>query len=256
MIHQTAVVHEDADIAEDVEIGPFSIVGPGVKIGKGTWVGSHVVIKGPTVIGERNKIYQYCSIGECPQHAGYKGEPTELIIGDDNVFREFCTFNRGSTEGIGKTVVGRGNFFMAYVHVAHDCIIGDETIFANCASLAGHVEVGDKAILGGFSGVHQFCKLGPLVMIGAASICLSDVPPYVMAHGNPAKPYGLNMRGLKRRGFDADLRHSLKKVYKTVYRSDLRIEEAMEELAELIDKYQEVKLFTDFIGSSKRGIIR
>ncbi len=256
MIHPTAIIHDDAIIGQDVEIGPYSIVGPEVTIGEGTWVGPHVVINGPTVIGKNNKIYQFSSIGEIPQHAHHDDTTTRLVIGDNNVIREYCTFNRGTVMDRHETTIGNNNYFMAYVHIAHDCIVKNHTIFANCASLAGHVVVDDYAIFGGFSGIHQFCKIGAHVMTGISTISFKDIPPFLMVSGNTAKPYGLNIRGLKRRGFTEDTIQAIRKAYKIIYRSGLKLSDALDELEPLSTEFKEVEYFRSFIQSSERGIIR
>jgi len=256
MIDPRAVVDPGARIGQDVEIGPFSIVGPDVEIGDGTWVGAHVVISGPTRIGARNRIHPFSSLGDAPQHTGYRGEPTTLVIGDDNVIREYCTLNRGTAEGRGETRVGDHNFIMAYCHVAHDCRIGDHTIFANCASLAGHVEVGDYAVLGGFTLVHQYCRVGAHSITGIGTITFKDIPPFVMAAGNTAEPHGLNVKGLSRRGFSGETLAALRHAYKTVYRSGLRLAEALERLEGEAAGVPEVAQWVAFIRASQRGIIR
>lgn len=256
MIHETALVDAKAHIAESVSIGAYSVIGPDVEIGKNTWIGPHVVINGPCKIGEKNKIFQFNSIGESPQHAHYKGERTCLEIGDRNNFREFCTINRGTVDGGGLTKIGDDNLFMAYVHIAHDCLIGNKTIFANNASLAGHVTVGDHTIFGGFSGIHQFCKVGAHVMTGIATISLKDIPPFLLVSGNTAKPYGLNIRGLKKRGFSEDTIKALRTAYKKIYRSEKNIVLAISDLGELAKEFPEVQVFVDFIEKSERGIIR
>ena len=256
MIHPQAIVDPRARIGNDVEIGAFSIIGPDVEIGDGCWIGPHVVINGPTRIGAKNKIYQFCSIGEGPQDLKYAGEATRLEIGDRNVIRECCTFSRGTVGGGGITRVGSDSLFMAYVHIAHDCQVGNRVVFANNATLAGHVEVGDHSILGGFVGIHQFCKVGAHVMLGVATVSFKDIPPYLMVHGNTAKPYGLNVRGLRRRGFSEAVVAALKEAYKKIYRSGLTVEEALRELAPLTAQYSEVAVFTDFVRSAERGIIR
>lgn len=256
MIHETALIDVKANISGSVSIGPYSVIGADVEIGKNTWIGSHVVINGPCKIGEDNKIFQFNSIGESPQHALYKGETTYLEIGNRNNFREFCTINRGTAEGGGLTGIGNDNLFMAYVHVAHDCLIGNNTIFANNASLAGHVTVGDHVIFGGFSGIHQFCKVGAHVMTGIATISLKDIPPFLLVSGNTAKPYGLNVRGLKKRGFSEETIKALRTAYKIIYRSEKNIVMAVSELGELAQKFPEVQNFIDFITESERGIIR
>lgn len=256
MIHESALVDVKADIASNVTIGPYSVIGPDVKIGKNTWIGPHVVINGPCKIGEDNKIFQFNSIGEAPQHAQYGGETTYLEIGDRNQFREFCTINRGTIDGGGLTKIGNDNLFMAYVHVAHDCLIGNNTIFANNASLAGHVTVGNHVIFGGFSGIHQFCKVGDHVMTGIATISFKDIPPYLLVSGNTAKPHGLNSRGLKKRGFSEDTLKALRSAYKIVYRSGNTIDFAINQLEKLAKDYPDVQRFVDFITKSERGIIR
>ncbi len=256
MIHETAIVDTKTAIAKDVKIGPYSIIGADVEIGAGTWVGPHVVIKGPTSIGKSNKIFHFCSIGEDPQHLSYNGERTELKIGDNNIFREYCTINRGTKDGRGQTLIGDMNFFMSYVHVAHDCVIGSHTVFANCASLAGHVTVGDYTIFGGFSGIHQFCSVGPHVMTGIATISFKDIPPFLMVSGNTAKPYGLNVRGLKQRGFDEEAIGALKVAYKKIYRSGLPLQQALHGLKKLASSHKAVQQFCEFIASTERGIIR
>ena len=256
MIHPQAIIDPRAKLGKDVQVGAFSIIGADVEIGEGTWIGPHVVINGPTRIGANNKIFQFSSIGEAPQDLKYAGEPTRLEIGDRNVIRECCTFSRGTSGGTGITIVGSDSLFMAYVHIAHDCRVGNRVIFANNASLAGHVEVGDQAILGGFTGIHQFCKVGAHVMTGIATVSFKDIPPYLMVNGNTAKPYGLNLRGLKRRGFSEAAIRGLKDAYKAVYRSGLTVEQAVQELTPLSAQYPEVAVFTDFIRNAERGIIR
>ena len=256
MIHPQAIIDPRARIGKDVEIGAFSIIGPDVEIGDGCWIGPHVVINGPTRIGIKNKIFQFSSIGEGPQDLKYAGEATRLEIGDRNVIRECCTFSRGTVGGGGITRVGSDSLFMAYVHIAHDCQVGNRVVFANNATLAGHVEVGDHSILGGFVGIHQFCKVGAHVMLGVATVSFKDIPPYLMVHGNTAKPYGLNVRGLRRRGFAEEVVAALKESYKIIYRSGLTVEDALRELAPLTAQYPEVAVFTDFVRSAERGIIR
>ena len=256
MIPPLAIVDPGAKIGKDVQIGAFSIIGAGVEIGNGTWIGPHVVINGPTRIGSENRIYQFSSIGEGPQHLGYKGEPTRLEIGDDNTIREFCTFNRGTVQDAGVTCIGSHNWIMAYVHVAHDCHVGDHTIFANNAQLAGHVHVGDYAVLGGFTGVHQFCRVGAHSITAIGAVVLQDIPPYVTASGNSAKPFGINSEGLKRRGFAPLTINQLKRAYRTLYKSGFTLEEAKRELMQQVAECAEVKLLVDFLATSTRGIIR
>ncbi len=256
MIHPQAIVDPSAQLGEGVQVGPFSIIGPGVVIGDGTWVGPHVVVQGPTRIGKKNRIYQFASIGEAPQDLKYSGEPTRLEIGDGNTIRESCTFSRGTVGGGGVTRIGNNNFFMAYVHIAHDCHVGNNTIFANNASLAGHVSVDDHAILGGFTGIHQFCRVGAHCMTGIGTVSFKDIPPYIMAAGNTAKPYGLNLKGLKRRGFSAQTIEALRRAYKLLYRSGLTLEAAVEQMEQMQADYPEVSQFAGFVKKTERGIIR
>ncbi|HKJ21819.1 MAG TPA: acyl-ACP--UDP-N-acetylglucosamine O-acyltransferase [Gammaproteobacteria bacterium] len=256
MIDERAVVDPSARIADDVHVGPYTVIGADVQIGEGTWVGPHVVLQGPTTIGRRNQIYQFASVGEVPQDKKYRGEKTHLEIGDDNVIRECCTINRGTVQGGGVTRVGDDNWIMAYVHIAHDCIIGDHTVFANNSSLAGHVVVEDYAILGGFTLVHQFCNIGAYAFTGKASGIVKDVPPYVRVSGPAAKPYGLNSEGLKRHGFPAQTLTCLRRAYKIVYRSNLTVKRAVDELRELARESAEVARLADFIEKSSRGIVR
>jgi len=256
MIHNTAIIDPSARIAKNVEIGPWTLIGPDVEIGEGTWVGPHVVIQGPTKIGRDNKIYQYASVGEVPQDKKFQGEKTFLEIGDRNVIREFCTFNRGTQQDKGATRIGNDNLFMAYVHIAHDCIVGNSTIFANNASLAGHVTVEDHAILGGFTGVFQFCRMGAYSFSAMGSMIAKDVPPFVKVSGYYAEPFGLNIVGLKRHGFSEEIISQLRHAYKMIYRQGLTVARALELLQELTMQYPEVKNFTQFIESSTCGIVR
>jgi UDP-N-acetylglucosamine acyltransferase len=256
MIHPTAIVDPGASIAANVEIGPYSIIGPDVEIGEHTVIGPHVIIKGHTRIGRENRIFQFSSLGEVPQDKKYAGEPTRLEIGDRNTIREFCTFNLGTAQDAGVTRIGDDNWIMAYVHIAHDCQVGNKTTFANNAQLAGHVVVEDWAILGGYTGVHQFCRVGAHVMTAVGTVVLQDVPPYLMAAGNTAQPYGINVEGLKRRGFTAESLSALKRAYRTLYKSGLLLEEAKIKLAEEAKTQPDVQRFVDFLAISKRGIIR
>ncbi|MHB8347103.1 MAG: acyl-ACP--UDP-N-acetylglucosamine O-acyltransferase [Acidiferrobacterales bacterium] len=256
MIHPQAIIDPSAHLGENVHVGPFSIIGAGVEIGDGSWIGPHVVINGPTRIGRQNRIFQFASLGEAPQDLKYAGEPTRLEIGDRNVVREYCTFSRGTVAGGGLTHIGDDNLFMAYVHVAHDCHVGSKTVFSNCASLAGHVYVGDYATLGGFTGIHQFCRVGAHCMTGIATITFKDVPPFILASGNTARPYGLNLRGLKRRGFSEAAINALRRAYKTIYRSGLKLDQALERLDDLAQEHEEIRYLLDFIRQSDRGIIR
>lgn len=255
-IDERAVVDPGARIGKDVTIGPFSVIGPDVAIADGTWIGSHVVITGRTSIGPNNRIYHFCSLGEAPQHLGYRGEPTELRIGENNVIREYCTINRGTVPGGGVTTIADKNFLMAYVHIAHDCRLGSNTIFANCASLAGHVSVGDHAILGGFTLVHQFCRIGAHCITGIGSVCLQDVPPYLVAAGNRAVPHGINVKGLRRRGFGDVEIQVLKRIYRLIYRSDQSLQLALAQMLNEFPQDENVRSFAEFVKTSERGIIR
>lgn len=255
-IHATALVHPRAVIAEDVEIGPYSVVGEHVRIGKGSRIASHVLIEGWTTIGERNQIFSFSSIGTPPQDIGYKNEETELIIGNDNVIRECATIHRATTKQDRKTMIGNSNFLMAYSHVAHDCKLGNHIIMANSAALGGHIEIGDYAILGGIVAVHQFARIGAYAIIGGQSAVSLDVPPYVSAAGNRAQLYGLNLVGLKRRGFPDETIAVLKKVYKIIFRSGLTQEEAFTRVLAEYSSSPEAVHFVDFMKSSKRGVTR
>ncbi len=257
MIHEKAIVHPNARIAEGVEIGPFSVIGENVAIDKDTRIGPHVVITGWTTIGKNCKIYQFSSIGEPPQDLKFKGEESHVIIGDNNVIREFVTINRATTHGGGKTVLGDGNFLMAYAHVAHDCLIGNEVIMSNAATLAGHIEIEDGAIIGGLVGVHQFVRIGAYSFISGLSGVPQDIPPYMLAAGSRCKLYGLNMVGLKRHGFPQKTIKGLKKAYKIIFRSGLILEEAIKAIEDdEIAIISEVVHLVQFIQSSKRGICR
>ncbi len=256
MIHPQAIIEEGAQIGANVSIGPWTYISKNVVIGDDCVISANVVINGPTRIGKGNRIFQFASIGEDCQDLKYNGEATELIIGDNNVFRECCTIHRGTIQDKGITQIGSNNLFMAYTHVAHDCVVGNNCIMANNASIAGHVHVGDYAILGGMSGVHQFCHIGAHSFVAATSLILKDVPPYVMASGNAAKPFGLNSEGLKRRGFSAEAIRAIKQAYRKVYRQGLTVEEALGDIASTIEPCPEVSLFSQFIASSSRGIIR
>ncbi len=255
-IHPTAIVDPKAELDSSVEIGAYSIIGAGVKVGADTRIASHVVLKGQTTIGKNNQIFQFASLGEQPQDKKYKDEPTTLEIGDSNTIREFCTFNRGTVQDKGVTKIGNDNWIMAYVHIAHDCTIGNNTIFANNSSLAGHVDVHDYAILGGFTLVHQFCKIGAHVITAVNSVVFKDIPPYITAAGYDAKPHGINAEGLKRRGFSADSILQIKRAYKALYRNNLTLEEAKAELASMQKNCNEIALLTDFLTVSTRGIVR
>lgn len=255
-IHPTAIVDLKAELDSSVEVGPYSIIGPNVKIDAGTRVAGHVTISDHTIIGKNNQIFQYSSLGEAPQDKKFKGEPTLLEIGDNNTIREFCTFNRGTIQDKGTTKVGNDNWIMAYVHLAHDCVIGNHTILANNSSLAGHVDIHDYAILGGFTLIHQFCKVGAHVITAVGSVVFKDIPPYVTAAGYDAQPHGINAEGLKRRGFSAEAILEIKRAYKTLYRNKLTLEEAKIELATKVKDHQEIELLLDFLNISTRGIVR
>ncbi len=256
MIHSTAIVSDSAKIADDVQIGPYSIIGDNVAIGRGTRIDSHVVVNGPTTIGEDNHIYQFASIGDDPQDKKYADEPTTLKIGDRNTIREFCTISRGTTQDTGETILGDDNWIMAYVHIAHDCVIGNKTIMANNATLAGHVHVGDWVIFGGFSGAHQFCKVGAHSFVGMYAGVNRDVPAYVTVSGTPGAPRGINSEGLKRRDFSAEQIRNIKDAYRLVYRKGLKLSEAIDEIAARCESQPELELFLDSLRSSDRGIVR
>jgi UDP-N-acetylglucosamine acyltransferase len=255
-IHPTAIVASGAQLGENVEIGPYAVIGQHVVMGDNTWVGPHAVVEGHTTIGRDNRIFQFCSIGAVNQDKKYKGEPTRVEIGDRNTLREYVTVHIGTVQDKGVTRIGNDNWIMAYVHVAHDCVVGNNTTFANSTQLAGHVEVGDWAVLGGFTGVHQFCKIGAHVMTAVGTVVLQDIPPYVMAAGNTASPYGLNAEGLKRRGFTAEQLQNLKRAYRTLYKSGLMLDEAKAKLREDAVAHSEVQRLVDFLEASQRGIIR
>jgi len=256
VIHPTAIIDPHAKIAANVSIGPYSVIGAEVEIEEGTWIGSHVVIQGPTKIGKENKIFQFASLGEIPQDKKYKNEKTFLEIGDRNVIREFCTFNRGTSQDKALTKIGSDNLFMAYVHIAHDCVIGDHTIFANNASLAGHVIIENYVTLSGFSGVSQFCRVGSHSFVATNAVVIKDVPPFVKVSGYYAKPFGLNTVGMQRSGFSDEAMLILKRAYKTIYRKGFTTAQALEELNVMVQECTEVQLFIDFIRASERGIIR
>lgn len=257
MIHSTAIIHPAAVIAEGVSIGAYSIIDADVTIQSDCEIGSHVVIKGVTSIGRQNRIFQFCSIGEGPQDKKYRGEKeSRLIIGDGNTIREYVSIHKGTQGGDGKTVIGNNNWIMAYSHIAHDCLIGNNGTFANNATLAGHVEIDDFVGLGGFTGVRQFCHIGSHSFSAAASVIVKDVPPYVLVSGNTAKPNGLNKEGLKRHGYTSEHIDTLKKAYKIVYKNGLVTSEALKRLEAIAKDSGEVALFRDFISRSKRGIVR
>jgi UDP-N-acetylglucosamine acyltransferase len=256
LIDPTAVIDPGAELATGVSIGPYSIIGPDVVIGADTAIGPHVVINGPTRIGRENRIFQFASIGDAPQDKKYAGEPTRLEIGDRNTIREFVTINRGTVQDQGVTALGSDNWIMAYVHIAHDCRIGNHTIFANNASLAGHVRIGDYVILGGFTLVHQFCTIGSHALTAYGSGISRDIPPYVTVGGIPARAHGLNMEGLRRRGFSPESRKALKRAYKTLYRENRTLEDALVQLRLQAGGNAEVAFLTEFLEQQTRGIVR
>lgn len=256
MIDPRAIVAADAEIGAGVSIGPFTVIGPGVRIGAGTWIGPHAVINGPTTLGRDNKVFQFASIGDAPQDKKYGGEPTRLEVGDRNVFREFCSINRGTASGRAVTRIADDCLFMAYSHVAHDCIVGSHCVLSNCTALAGHVELGDWVILSGYSGVHQFCKIGEHAFLANNAAVTRDVPPYLLVAGSPAEPKGVNSEGLKRRGFDAEQISHIKGAYRLFYRSGLKQAEATPQLAALAATQPELRPFVDFLAVSERSIIR
>lgn len=256
MIHSSAIVSESAIVASDVEIGAFTIIGDDVEIGSGTRIDSHVVVSGPTRIGSNNHIYQFASIGDDPQDKKYRAERTRLEIGDRNTIREYCTISRGTVQDEGVTRVANDNWIMAYVHIAHDCQIGSDTIFANNATLGGHVHVGDWVILGGFSGVHQFCHLGTHSFLGMYSACARDVPAYTMVAGQPAVPRCINSEGLKRRDFSTEQIRNIKNAYRTVYRKGLKLAAAVVEIEKLVDDQPELGPFLATLDAPDRGIVR
>lgn len=256
MIDPRAIIDPKAELGADVEVGPFTVIGADVTIGARTKVGSHVVIHGPTSIGADCRIFQFSSLGEAPQDKKYNGEPTRLEVGDRNYIREFTTMHRGTAQGHGVTRVGSDGLFMAYTHIAHDCIVGDKVVLANYATLAGHVELGDWVIMGGYSGIHQFCKVGAHVFLANNAAVTRDVPPFLMVAGQPAAPHSVNSEGLKRRGFTPEQILNIRRAYKILYRSDLKLDEAMTRLTEFAREAPEVRPFVDFIPTVTRSLIR
>ncbi|MDH0381153.1 acyl-ACP--UDP-N-acetylglucosamine O-acyltransferase [Comamonas aquatica] len=259
-IHPTAIVHEGAWLHPSVTVGAYSVIGAHVKVGAGTRIGPHCVIEGHTTIGADNQIFQFASLGSQPQDKKYAGEPTELVIGDRNTIREFCTFNTGTSQDAGVTRVGNDNWIMAYVHIAHDCAVGSHTILANNATLAGHVHVGDWVILGGLTGVHQFVKIGAHAMAGFASRVAQDVPPFMMIEGNPLAVRGFNIEGLRRRGFTPERLKAVKQMHRLLYRQGLSLEDAVQAIAslatEIPEAAQDIALMQSFLTASTRGIAR
>ncbi|MBK1720933.1 acyl-ACP--UDP-N-acetylglucosamine O-acyltransferase [Thiocystis violacea] len=256
MIHPTAVVDAGAELDSSVEVGPFSVIGAGVQIDSGTRVGPHAVLKGPMRIGRDNRIFQFASVGEDPQDKKYGGEPTWLELGDRNQVREFATLHRGTLQDQGVTRIGSDNLFMAYTHVAHDCRIGNQVIMANAASLGGHVEVQDWAILGGFTIVHQFCRIGAHSFCAMGSVLNKNVPPYVMVGGHPAEPHGINTEGLRRRGFSTESIQSIKRAYRSLYMANLKRDEALARIREMADATPELQILLEFLADTNRSIVR
>jgi UDP-N-acetylglucosamine acyltransferase len=273
MIHPTAIIDPSAQLDPSVEVGPYAVIGPDVRIGAGTRIGPHAVIEGRTTIGRNNRIFQFASLGAAPQDKKYRDEPTGLEIGDDNTIREFVTINRGTVQDRGTTTIGHDNWIMAYVHIAHDCVIGDHAIFANTTNLAGHVSIGDWVILGGCTQIHQFCKIGAHAMTGVSTVVLHDVPPFVMVSGNTAEAHGLNSEGLRRRGFSASRISELRRAYRTLYKSGLTLQQAIDALRlqavplgdagrELPSEDEQASIAGDitglvrFLESVSRGIVR
>lgn len=256
LIHATAIVDPRARLGAGVAVGPYTVIDGDVEVGEGTTIGAHCVVTGHTRIGRDNRIFHFCSIGEANQDKKYRGEPTRLAIGDRNTIREYCSLNRGTAQDRGVTTVGNDNWIMAYCHIAHDCLVGDHTVFANHATLAGHVDIGDHTVLGGFTGVHQFVKIGAHVMAGVSSVVLQDIPPYVTVAGHPCAPHGINSEGLKRRGFTPEALSALKRAYRTLYKSGLTLAQAKEELERQAVAAPEVRAMVDFLAIATRGIVR
>lgn len=254
-IHPTAVIDPSVSIGENCEVGPYCVLGAGVVLGAGCWLQNHVTVMGPTRLGEGNRVFSFCSLGQQTQDLKYVGEPTFLEVGSRNTFREFVTVNRGTAPG-SKTVIGSGGNFLAYSHIAHDCVVGDKVIFSNNGTIAGHVEVGDFAVIGGLTAVHQFCRIGAYAITGGCSKIVQDVPPYMIADGNPAEIRGLNKVGLERHGFGPEALRVLKEAYKILYRGALNLQQAVERLRELEPRTAELECLLEFLGSSQRGVIR
>ena len=256
-IHPSAHIDPDAMLAEDVEVGPYLVIGPAVTIGAGSWIGPFTQIEGATKIGERNRFFGHTVLGAAGQDLKYKGEKTELVIGNDNVFREFMSVHRGTVGGGGVTRIGSDNYFMVYSHIAHDCQVGSQVLFANAGTLAGHVEVGDHAVIGAFTAIHQFCRVGEHAFIGGFTVATQDVLPYVKTVGNrPAKTYGINTIGLQRKGVPKETIEALQKAYRWLTRSKLKLEDALQKITEELSLFPEARYFVEFIRTAKRGIIR
>jgi UDP-N-acetylglucosamine acyltransferase len=255
-IHPTALVAPEAELGENVEVGAYALIGPGVVVGANTRIGAHAVLQGPMRLGADNEVFPFASLGSAPQDKKYRGEPTRLEIGDRNVIREFVTLNRGTTKDEGVTRIGDDNLFMAYAHVAHDCRVGSHCVLANTATLGGHVHLGDWVIMGGFSGVHQFCKVGAHAFIANNAAVTRDVPPYVMAVGQPAAAHSVNAEGLKRRGFTPQQIRNLRNAFRLLYRSGLKLADATEQLAAIAEQQPEVRAIVEFLPRSTRSIVR
>jgi UDP-N-acetylglucosamine acyltransferase len=255
-IDPRAAVSPQAQLAADVEVGPFAVIGPDVVIGAGCRIGPHAVINGPSVIGEGNHIFQFASIGDAPQDMKYRGEPTRLVIGSRNTFREYVTVNRGTVTGGGETRIGNDNLILAYSHVAHDCVLGDHIIMSNAVNLAGHVQVGDWAIFSGYAGAHQFCRIGAHAFIANNTAVLQDIPPYVLAAGQPAQPRAVNVEGLKRRGFSEEQMRAIRNAFRVLYRSDLPLADAAGQLQQMACEQPVLDIFAAFVGQSSRGLAR
>jgi len=260
VIHPSAIVERGAELADSVTVGPYSVIGPHVRIGAGTTIGAHCVLEGRTTLGQDNRVFQFASLGAAPQDKKYAGEPTELVIGDRNTIREFTTFNVGTAQDVGVTRIGNDNWIMAYVHIAHDCQVGSQTILANNATLGGHVHLGDWVFVGGLTGIHQFVKVGAHAMAGFASAVTQDVPPFMMVDGNPLAVRGFNIEGLRRRGFGSERIAAVKQMHRLLYRSGLTFEQAREQIAALAESApvarSDVELMSGFLAQSTRGIAR
>jgi UDP-N-acetylglucosamine acyltransferase len=255
-IDPRAVVSPRAQLAGDVEIGPFAVIGDDVTIGPGCWIGPHAVVNGPTSLGANNRVFQFASLGDAPQDKKYKGEPTRLEIGDRNIFREYCTVNRGTVTGHGVTRLGNDNMLLAYTHVGHDCILGNHIVLSNLVMLGGHTELGDWVIMSAYAGAHQFSKIGAHAFIANNTSVTRDVPPYVLAAGHPAEPRMINSEGLKRRGFTDEQIRVIKNAYRVLYRSDLKLEAAVEQLTAMAKEHEVLRIFVDFIGKATRSLVR
>ena len=255
-IDPRAVVSPGARLAPDVEVGPFAVIGPDVEIGPGCWIGPHAVVNGPTVMGAGNRIFQFASIGDAPQDKKYAGEPTRLVIGSRNIFREYVTVNRGTVTGIGETRIGDDNLLLAYSHVAHDCVLGSHIVLSNVVNLAGHVEIGDWAIFSGYAGAHQFCRIGAHAFIGNNTSVIRDIPPYVLATGHPAGPRSVNLEGLKRRGFSEEDMLAIRRAYRLLYRSELKLEDALAQIEAMAQASPVLEVLATFLRHAGRGIAR